>query len=176
MSRDWTEATVLGLGWSSGVQGKSMYRRRLEPSLDKRKNSLGNTWMVLGFYIRGGRSYESWGMSHSGVQMSKKEDNDKAKMSQCEKKLMVIQGIKDRSVTRKQGCGDEGETGEAGEEKQRRTRRWVSVGRWGDPGEIQGRSIDPGGSVFRGVGGSTGKGIRRGGAGAESANTRIRAR
>ena len=32
-SRDWTEATVLGLGWSSGIQGKSMYRRRLEPSL-----------------------------------------------------------------------------------------------------------------------------------------------
>ena len=29
--------------------------------------------------------------------MSKKEDNDKAKMSQCEKKLVVIQGIKDRS-------------------------------------------------------------------------------
>ena len=29
--------------------------------------------------------------------MSKKEDNDKVKMSQCEKKSMVIQGVKDRS-------------------------------------------------------------------------------
>ena len=42
-------------------------RHRLEPSLSKSKNSLGNTWMVLGVYIRSGRSYESWGMSHSGV-------------------------------------------------------------------------------------------------------------
>ena len=32
--------------------------------------------------------------------MSKKEDDDKAKMSQCEKKPMVIQGIKDRSEIR----------------------------------------------------------------------------
>ena len=29
--------------------------------------------------------------------MSKKEDNDEAKMSQCEKKSMMIQRIKDRS-------------------------------------------------------------------------------
>ena len=58
---------------------------------------------------------------------------------------MVIQGIKDRSkirghmVTRKQGCGDEGETKEG---NLGRTQRWVSVGQRGDPGEIQGRSID----------------------------------
>ena len=45
--------------------------------------------------------------------MSKKEDDDKAKMSQCEKKSMVVQGIKDRSkirecmVTGKRGCRDE---------------------------------------------------------------------
>ena len=51
--------------------------------------------------------------------MSKKEDDDKVKMSQCEKKSMVIQGIKDRSeiregeVIKKQGCRDEGETREA---------------------------------------------------------------
>ena len=32
--------------------------------------------------------------------MSKKEDNDKVKMSQCEKKLMVLLGIKDRSKIR----------------------------------------------------------------------------
>ena len=88
---------------------------------------------------------------------------------------MVIQGIKDRSsskirgrkVTRKQGCGDEGETREAREGKQGKTWRWVSVGRWGDPGEIQGRSIDLGGSVFWSVRGSIGKGIRREGVGAE---------
>ena len=47
------------------------------------------------------------------------------------KKLMVIQGIKDRSeirscmVTEKQGDGDECETGE---EKQGSTRKWVSMG------------------------------------------------
>ena len=29
--------------------------------------------------------------------MSKKEDDDKVKMSQCEKKSMVILGIRDRS-------------------------------------------------------------------------------
>ena len=46
--------------------------------------------------------------------MSKKEDDDKVTMCQCEKKSMVVQGIKDRSkirehkVTEKQGCGDEG--------------------------------------------------------------------
>ena len=61
--------------------------------------------------------------------MSKKEDDDKVKMSQCEKKLMVVQGIKDRSkirkhkVTEKQGCGEEGETREAREGKQGKTRR-----------------------------------------------------
>ena len=55
------------------------------------------------------------------------------------KKSMVVQGIKDRSeirgtiVTRKWGCGDECETGE---ETQGSTRRWVSMGEWGDPGEI----------------------------------------
>ena len=32
--------------------------------------------------------------------MSKKEDNDKVKMCQCEKKSMVVQGIKDRSEIR----------------------------------------------------------------------------
>ena len=91
--------------------------------------------------------------------MSKEEDDDEAKMSQCEKKPMVTRGIKDRSVirenevTRKRGCGDEGETREAREGKQGKIRRWVSVGRRGDPGEIQGRSIDLGGSVFRSVGG-----------------------
>ena len=32
--------------------------------------------------------------------MSKKEGDDKVRMSQCEKKLMVVQGIKDRSKIR----------------------------------------------------------------------------
>ena len=32
--------------------------------------------------------------------MSKKEDDDKVKMSQCEKKSIVVQGIKDRSKMR----------------------------------------------------------------------------
>ena len=79
----------------------------------------------------------------------------------------MIQGIKDRSeireseVVRKQGCEDEGETREVKEGKQGKARRWVSVGRRGDPGEIQGRSIYLRGSVFRGVGGSIGKGTRR---------------
>ena len=67
-------------------------------------------------------------------------------------------------MTEKQGCGDEGEIREAGEGKQGKTRRRVSVGRRGDPGEIQGRSIDLRGSVFRGVGGS----MRREGVGVES--------
>ena len=49
-------------------------------------------------------------------------------------------------MTEKQGCGDEGETREAREGKLGKTRRWVSVGRRGDPGKIQGRSIDLGGS------------------------------
>ena len=83
---------------------------------------------------------------------------------------MVIQEIKDRSeiregeVIKKQGCRDEGETREAREGKQGKTRRWVSMGRRGDPGEIQGRSIDLRSSVFSGVGGST----KREGAGVES--------
>ena len=71
-------------------------------------------------------------------------------------------------MTKKQGCGDEGETREAREGRQGKTQRWVSVGGRGDPGEILGRSIDLGGSVFRGVGGSIGKGMRREGVGAES--------
>ena len=49
-----------------------------------------------------------------------------------------------------------------------KTQRWVSVRRRGDPGEIQGRSIDLGCSVFRGVGGSRGKETRREGVGVES--------
>ena len=58
----------------------------------------------------------------------------------------------------------EGETREAREGKQGETRRRVFVRRRGDPGEIQGRSIDLRGSVFRGVGGSS----RRTGGGVES--------
>ena len=71
-------------------------------------------------------------------------------------------------MTEKQGCGDKGETKEAREGKQGKTRRWVSVGQRGDLGEIQGRSIDLRGSVFRGVGGNKGKGTRREGVGVES--------
>ena len=71
-------------------------------------------------------------------------------------------------MTEKQGYGDEGEPKEAREGKLGKTRRWVSVGRRGDPGEIQGRSIDLRGSVFRGVGGSTGEGTRREGVGVVS--------
>ena len=71
-------------------------------------------------------------------------------------------------MSRKQGCGDESETREAREGKQGETRRRVSVRRRGDPGEIQGRSIDLRGSVFRGVGGNRGKGTRREGVGVES--------
>ena len=53
-SLDWTEATVLGLRWSSGVLGKSMYRRRLGPSLGKSKNSLRK-------YMDGARGlYTKW--------------------------------------------------------------------------------------------------------------------
>ena len=94
--------------------------------------------------------------------MSKKEDDDKVKMSHRERKSMMIQGIKDRSairrhkVTEKQGCGDEGETREAREGKQGKTQRRVSMRQRGDPGEIQERSIDLGGSVF----GSVGRGRR----------------
>ena len=74
--------------------------------------------------------------------MSNKEDDDRVKMCQCEKKSMVVQGIKDRSeireneVIRKQRCRDEGETREAREREQGKTWRWVSVGQRGDPGEI----------------------------------------
>ena len=64
--------------------------------------------------------------------MSKKEDNDKTKMCQCERRLMVVQGIKDRSKIR--------------------TRRRVSVRQRGDLGEIQGRSIDLRGQVMQGEG------------------------
>ena len=94
-------------------------------------------------------------------------------------------GIREGEVIRKQRCGDEGETREArerpgdgcpwdeGETEHRpsssstrketrirryqRTRRWVSMGRRGDPGEIQGGSIDLRSSVFRGVEGSIGR-------------------
>ena len=68
---------------------------------------------------------------------------------------MVIQGIKDRSkiregkVIRKQGYRDEGETRKGNQGK---TQRQVSVGQREDLGEIQGRSIDLGSSVFRSVG------------------------
>ena len=79
-------------------------------------------------------------------------------------------------MTEKQGYGDEGETREAREGKQGETWRRVSVGRRGDPGEIQGRSIDLRGSVFRGVGGSIGKGTRREGVGAGDKVMRVRAR
>ena len=79
-------------------------------------------------------------------------------------------------MTEKQGCGDEGETRETREGKQGKTRRRVSVRRRGDPGEIQGRSIDLRGSVFRGVGGSIGKGIRREGVGAGDKVMRVRTR
>ena len=71
-------------------------------------------------------------------------------------------------MSRKQGCGDESETREAREGKQGETRRRVSVRRRGDPGEIQGRSIDLRGSVFRGVGGNKGKGMKREGVGVGS--------
>ena len=73
--------------------------------------------------------------------MSKKEDDDQAKMSQCEKKLMVIQGIKDRSkircleVTEKQGCGDEGETRGARKDPGMGVRETKGRSR-GDPGKI----------------------------------------
>ena len=64
---------------------------------------------------------------------------------------MVVQGVKDRSriwedkVTRKQGCGDEGETREAREGKQGKTRRWVSMG-------VEGRSREDPGEIHRSVG------------------------
>ena len=71
-------------------------------------------------------------------------------------------------MTEKQGCGDKGETREVREGKQGKTWRWVSMRRRGDPGEIQGRSIDLRCSVFRGVEGSIGKESRREGVGVES--------
>ena len=71
-------------------------------------------------------------------------------------------------MSRKQGCGDESETREAREGKQGETWRRVSVRQRGDPGEIQGRSIDLRGSVFRGVGGNKGKGTKREGVGVGS--------
>ena len=103
--------------------------------------------------------------------MSKKEDDDKVKMSQCEKKSMVVQGIKDRSgireVTEKQRCGDVCETREVREGKQGKTRRRVSMRRRGDLGEIQGRSIDPG-KIHR----SRGFGVRECREGEKSGGTR----
>ena len=62
--------------------------------------------------------------------------------------------------------------GRSGEDPGKIHRSWG----FGEDGEIQGRSIDPEGSVFRGVGGSIGKGTRREGVGAESKVTRMRAR
>ena len=63
-------------------------------------------------------------------------------------------------VTRKQGCREEGEPGEAREGKQGKTQRWVSMEDRGDPGKIQGRSIDLGNVVFRSVGEEGDKGGR----------------
>ena len=51
-------------------------------------------------------------------------------------------------MTEKQGFGDEGETREAREGKRGKTQRRVSVRQRGDPGEIQGRSIDLRSSEF----------------------------
>ena len=71
------------------------------------------------------------------------------------RKSVEILGIKDRSkireymVTKKQGCGDEGETREAGEGKQGKTWRWVSVG-------VEGRSREYPGEIHR----STGFGVQ----------------
>ena len=73
--------------------------------------------------------------------MSKKEDDDEVKVSQCEKKSMVVQGIKDKSkirerkVTEKQGCGDEGETREVGEDPEMGVHEAKGRSR-GDPGKI----------------------------------------
>ena len=78
--------------------------------------------------------------------MSKKEDDDKVKMCQCEKKSTVVQGIKDRSEIRrhevfeKQGCGDESETREARKGKQGKNPetgvRETKGKPRGDPGKI----------------------------------------
>ena len=80
--------------------------------------------------------------------MSKKEDDDKVKVCQCEKKSMVVQGIKDRSeirrheVSEKQGCGGEGETREARKGKQGKNSetgvREIKERSRGDPGKIHG--------------------------------------
>ena len=79
-------------------------------------------------------------------------------------------------MTEKQGCRDEGETREAREGKQGKTQRRVSVRQRGDPGEIQGRSIDLGGSVFRSVGREYRKGNKERGSWCREQGTRIRAR
>ena len=82
--------------------------------------------------------------------MSKKEDNDKVTMSQCEKKSMVIQGIKDRSkirrykVTERQGSGDEGEA----KVKGRKTRKDPEMG----VRETKGRSREDPGKIHRSKG------------------------
>ena len=59
-----------GLSGQAAFKGSQVFgnKRVLDASVHLSKNSLGNTRMVLGVYIRSGRSYESWGMSHSGVQ------------------------------------------------------------------------------------------------------------
>ena len=90
--------------------------------------------------------------------MSKKEDNDKVTMSQCEKKSMVIQGIKDRSkirqykVTERQGSGDEGEA----KVKGRETRKDLETG----VRETKGRSREDPGKIHRSKGFSV-QGCRR---------------
>ena len=95
--------------------------------------------------------------------MSKKEDDDKVKMSQREKMSMVVQEIKDRSkirkhkVIEKQGGGDECD---AREGNLGRTQGWAFMGVGEDLGKIQERSIDLGGSVFWSVGGEGGEGKR----------------
>ena len=79
------------------------------------------------------------------------------------RKSVVIQGIKDRSrirehmVTRKQGCGDEGESreGKLGEDPE-----MGDHGKKRRSGKIQGRSIDLWGLVFRSVRGEGNEGKR----------------
>ena len=60
--------------------------------------------------------------------MSKKEDDDKVTMSQCEKKSMVIQGIKDRSKRREARkdpeMGVRGTKGRSGEDPGKIHRSW----------------------------------------------------
>ena len=109
------------------------------------------------------------------------EDDDKVRMSQCEKKSVVIQGIKDRSqirrykVTRKQGCRDEGGT----RSKRRKARKDPEMGvrgtkgrSWGDPGKIhrsRGFSVQDCRRKYR-------KGDKEGGCWHREQDTRIRAR